>query len=438
MRNQDLERWQIRINGLVQGVGFRPFLYNLANLVGVKGWVRNNFAGVEIEIEGQVAQLDAFQTALRTKLPPTAVIDQIEILKIVPLNTETGFKILTSAAGDVLGSPLPDQGICGACQAECLDPADRRYGYPFNSCTICGPRFTIIRELPFDREHTTMTDFPLCPECQAEYSNPADRRFHGQTISCPKCGPELWFTDPGGQKLTGDPIARAQALLKSGAIIAIKGVGGYHLACDAHNEATVRQLRQLKGRDNRPFAVMFRDLTALRTQARANVAEIETLESPARPIILLPQETSSDLATAVNPGLQEIGAFLPYTGIQLLLFDSGLTALVMTSGNRSGEPLTIDEPAALSDLGPMVAGFLMHNRSILWRCDDSVLRLQQEKLVGIRRSRGYAPAPIKVERALVPILACGAQQKNSFALTKGDLIYLSQHQGDLDELTAFH
>ena len=308
---------------------------------------------------------------------------------------------------------------------------------PLTAVLFAVPGLPLSRNYRLTASIPPWRSFRSVPECQAEYSDPVDRRFHGQTISCPKCGPELWFADPGGQRLDGDPIAKAKALLKSGAIIAIKGVGGYHLACDAHNEETVRELRQLKGRDNRPFAVMFRDAITLQTQCRATAFEIAALESPARPIILLPQAITSNLAGPVNPGLKEIGAFLPYTGIQLLLFDASLTALVMTSGNRSGEPLTIDETAALSDLAPMVAGFLMHNRPIQWRCDDSVLRLQQDKLVGIRRSRGYAPAPIKAGKSLAPILACGAQQKNTFALTKGDLIYLSQHQGDLDDLTAF-
>lgn len=436
MVENELTRLRLMVSGLVQGVGFRPFLYNLARELSLTGWVRNNFAGVELEIQGTPEALTAFREALSSRAPSAAVIDRID-LETVPVLTESGFTILSSEAGQLEGSPLPDQGICPACIAEFQNPHDRRYKYAFNSCTICGPRFTIMEALPFDRVRTSMERFELCPACRDEYTNPADRRFHAQTIACSDCGPELWFTTPAGERLNGDPAVQAGELLKSGAIIGIKGIGGYHLACDARNSQAVARLRQLKGRDNRAFAVMFRDIDALQDHCEVSSEELRALTGPARPIVLLLQKSSSSLSREVNPGLKELGAFLPYTGIQLLLFDATITALVMTSGNRSGEPLSTDNAEAVRDLGPMVAGFLSHNRPILWRCDDTVLRVAVGRVVGIRRSRGFVPAPFQGGRSLPPLLACGPQQKNTFALTKGERIYLSQHQGDLDNLPAY-
>lgn len=431
-----MRRWLVNVSGLVQGVGFRPFLFNLARRQELTGWVRNNFAGVELEIQGEPDKLASFVKAVKTEAPPAALVETITISEIPPVK-EDAFLILASEFGQVQGSPLPDQGICGACMDEFYNGKDRRHHHPFNSCTVCGPRFTIIRDLPFDRNRTSMAGFNLCLDCSGEYTNPADRRFHAQTIACPKCGPSLWFAEPGGKPVDGDPGQRARAVLKSGGIIGVKGIGGYHLACLASAECAVEKLRVRKGRDNRAFAVMFRDLETLEEYCEPAPAEKELLLSPARPILLLPQRAGSKLARAVNPGLKEIGAFLPYTGIQLLLFDKEIDALVMTSGNRSGEPLTIEDHEAVSDLGAMVEGFLMHNREILWRCDDSVLRFQQGHFIGIRRSRGYVPAPVNSGRNLAPLLACGAQQKNVFAVTKGEKIYLSSHQGDLDNLASF-
>lgn len=436
MAENNLTRLRLMVSGLVQGVGFRPFLFNLARELSLTGWVRNNFAGVELEIQGTPEALAVFREALRSRAPAAAVIDRVEA-EAIPVAVESGFAILPSAAGELEGSPLPDQGICSACTAEFFDPQDRRYKYPFNSCTICGPRFTIMEALPFDRVRTSMERFELCPACREEYTTPPDRRFHAQTIACPTCGPELWFSTPEGERLEGDPAARAVELLKAGAIIGIKGIGGYHLACDARNSQAVTRLRKLKDRDNRAFAVMFRDVDALQAYCELSPDELRILTGPARPIMLLRQKSGSSLSREVNPGLKELGAFLPYTGIQLLLFDAALTALVMTSGNRSGEPLSIDNSEAVRDLGPMVAGFLNHNRPILWRCDDSVLRVAAGRVVGIRRSRGFVPAPFQSGRNLPSLLACGPQQKNTFALTKGERIYLSPHQGDLDHLSAY-
>jgi hydrogenase maturation protein HypF len=433
----ELERRRVIINGLVQGVGFRPFLFNLAREHGLTGWVRNNFAGVELEIQGSARALDGFGAALVSRAPSAARIETVLSEPVPAAPAESGFQIIPSASGTVQGSPLPDQGICAACSAEFFDPSDRRWHHPFNSCTLCGPRFTVIDSLPFDRSRTSMAEFPLCPECEREYTDPSNRRFHAQTIACPDCGPILRFTDPAGNEMTGNPAAAAREVLRTGGILGIKGIGGYHLACDARNEAAVLRLRQLKGRDNRAFAVMFRDLNAAREECELAPAEAELLADPVRPILLAVQKSGGQLAPGVNPGLREVGVFLPYTGIQLLLFAAELPALVMTSGNRSGEPLSIEDAEAYRDLGPLVDGFLVHNRRILWRCDDSVLRYQAGRIIGIRRSRGYAPAPLNVGRSLPPLLACGPQQKNTFALTLGERIFLSPHQGDLDNLNTF-
>ncbi len=440
-RVRNMERRHLDISGLVQGVGFRPFLYNLATGEGLTGWVRNNFGGVELEIQGESSRVISFLDNLSPKAPPAAVIDSVIVTEI-PSVPETEFVILNSEFGAVSGSPLPDQGICQECLEELSRRDDRRYRYSLNSCTVCGPRFTIMDGLPFDRQRTSMAKFKLCPKCQAEYFSPANRRFHGQTIACPDCGPGLWFTNPQGEMVPGDPLLQAGQLLQNGGIVGIKGVGGYHLACSALNEQVVVRLRKIKGRDNRAFAVMFRDLEAIKPECDFSPEEAEALTSPARPILLLKQKKTGNIAGSVNPGLRELGVFLPYTGIHLGIFNeaphgSKLSALVMTSGNRSGEPLTIDDSSAFQELASMVDGFLVHNRPILWRCDDSVLRFEQGKLLGIRRSRGYAPSPVKVGHSLVPLLACGAQQKNVFALTKGEQVFLSPHQGDLDQLATF-
>ncbi|HEX3048116.1 MAG TPA: carbamoyltransferase HypF [Bacillota bacterium] len=434
--NIQSERWRFTISGLVQGVGFRPFLYNLAQAKGLTGWVRNNYAGVELEVQGSPEDLASFQTDLPAQAPAAAVIASMT-KEVIPVIPETDFTIQASASGGIQGSPLPDQGICEGCCQEFFSPKDSRFRHPFNSCTLCGPRFTIMEALPFDRVRTSMNQFPLCPHCQKEYITPSDRRFHAQTIACPECGPKLWFAAPDGTKLSDTPSSAAYAILSSGGILGVKGIGGYHLACNAYDDKAVSRLRTLKGRDNRAFAVLFQDLDIVTENCEISLAETEILTGPARPILLLPQKNSNRLARGVNPGLREIGAFLPYTGIQLLLFTGEIEALVMTSGNRSGEPLTIDDSEAIRILGPMVDGLLIHDRIIHWRCDDSVLRYQQEKIIGIRRARGFVPAPVRVNDSLPPLLACGPQQKNTFALTNDNLIYLSSHQGDLDHLGAY-
>lgn len=432
-----MERWRLIVTGLVQGVGFRPFLYNLARKNSLTGWVRNNSAGVEVEVEGSIANLRRFLNQIREEAPTAAQIETVDYRTVPIRPEETGFAIISSANEGVSGSPLPDQGICFDCSEEFNNRDNRRYHHPFISCAICGPRFSIIEDLPFDRDRTTMVDYRLCDRCRTEYSDFRDRRFHAQTIACPQCGPSLWFTDSQGQRASQNPGLEARRILKSGGILGIKGIGGYHLAVNAFSDIAVRKLRERKERDRRPFAVLFRDLAAVKEHCLVSDEDERLLLDPARPIVLLRQRENSKIAREVNPGLKEIGAFLPYTGIQLLLFDEELTALVMTSGNRSGEPLIIHNEAAIRNLSHMVDGFLVHDRKINWGLDDSVVRSQRGKTIGIRRSRGYVPAPLKMESDLAPLLACGAQQKNTFALTKDNLVYLSSHQGDLDNLAAF-
>lgn len=432
-----MERWRLIITGLVQGVGFRPFLYNLARKNSLTGWVRNNSAGVEVEVEGSIANLRQFSNQIREEAPAAAQIETVDYLTVPIRPEETDFVIIPSTSEGISGSPLPDQGICSLCLAEFNDRNNRRYHHPFNSCAICGPRFSIIEDLPFDRDRTTMAGYRLCDRCRAEYSDFKDRRFHAQTIACPQCGPLLWFADAKGQRVAQDPGSEARRILKADGILGIKGIGGYHLAANAFSNIAVQMLRERKERDRRPFAVLFRDLVVVKEHCIVSDEDERLLLDPARPIVLLRQRDNSKIAREVNPGLKEIGAFLPYTGIQLLLFDEELTALVMTSGNRSGEPLIIHNEAAIQNLSHMVDGFLVHDRKINWGLDDSVVRSQRGKTIGIRRSRGYVPAPLKMESNLAPLLACGAQQKNTFALTKGNLVYLSSHQGDLDNLPAF-
>ena len=428
----ELERWQVRIFGLVQGVGMRPFLYNLAQKHQLTGWVRNEGGLVELEIQGKSEQLQKWWVKLRAQAPAAAVIDRIDSV-VISIISEANFVIIPSASAENGGAPLPDQAICASCEKEFFTPSEWRYQYPFNSCTQCGPRFTITEKLPFDRERTSMKEFQLCVNCQAEYLNPIDRRFHAQTIACEFCGPKLKLKRSKGEVSTEDPAKLIQLVLKKGGIIGIKGIGGYHLVCDATQASAVTRLRDLKGRDQRAFAVMFRDLATLATVCEVSAEAAELLTSPMRPILLLPEKKESPIAQGVKPGLTELGAFLPYTGVHFLLFSEEVFALVMTSGNHSGAPLIHHDGEAEQQLLPKVDLLITHNREIRWRCDDSVLRIQRGRIIGLRRSRGFVPAPVRISRKLPPLLACGAQQKNVFALAQGETVYLSQHQGDLDE-----
>ncbi len=432
-------RRAILVRGIIQGVGFRPFVYQLAHQLYLAGFVRNRTGDVLIEVEGPLAQLDQFLYLLATSCPPLAHIDEISWEQRSPLG-ETSFQILRSEdedQGQILISP--DVATCDECLQELFDPADRRYLYPFLNCTHCGPRLTIIRGAPYDRERTTMADFSLCPACRAEYEDPTDRRFHAQPIACPSCGPKLEFWDAQGNVIpANDPLDAALLELRLGKILAIKGLGGFHLACDATNETSVDELRRRKLRYEYPLAVLVRDLEASETLCEITSTEKHLLRSPARPIVLVRKRPEFNLAGSVAPGNPTLGVMLPYTPLHELLMRRLDTPLVMTSGNRSDEPIAYRDEAVLEGLTDIADFYLTNNRPIHIRCDDSVTRVVCEKGSLIRRSRGNAPAPLSLPfECPCPILALGGQQKNTFALGVGRQALLSHHLGDLDHYEAY-
>jgi hydrogenase maturation protein HypF len=439
---------QIHITGIVQGVGFRPFVYNLATRLGLKGWVRNTAAGVDIAVDGSSETLDVFIQALKTEPPPLARIDSF-LATDCPAAGFTSFEIVHSASqsGDFI--PIsPDVSICPDCLSELFDPADRRYRYPFINCTNCGPRFTIITDIPYDRPNTTMAGFSLCADCAAEYHDPSNRRFHAQPVACPACGPQLWLEYKTGdvrQGTRGDAaIYEAQRLLRSGSILAVKGLGGFHLACDATNAEAVSELRRRKLRVDKAFAVMMPNLVSVEAHCFVNEGERHLLESRQRPIVILQRRPGSSIASAVAPGQATTGVMLPYTPLHYLLMDGeGLVALVMTSGNLSEEPIATDNQEARERLSGIADAFLMHNRDIRTRCDDSVVRVIKavtidapqpvtQQSMFLRRSRGYAPDPIRLPFELPPLLATGPELKNTFCLARQRYAFLSHHIGDLE------
>jgi hydrogenase maturation protein HypF len=423
----------IHITGVVQGVGFRPFVYNLARQHGLVGWVRNTSAGVDIRAEGEPEALQAFVSALTTEAPPLARIDSLTA-EDTATEVYPTFEIQASAAVEGAFQPISaDIAICDNCLREVRDPKDRRYRYPFINCTHCGPRFTLIKDIPYDRPLTTMANFPLCPECAAEYHDPADRRFHAQPVACPTCGPEAWL-EHDGRKLRGDAAIRGTgALLGQGYIVAIKGLGGFHLACDATNPVAVAELRRRKGRAGKPFALMMADLDMIRRHCVVSEAEAKLLQSPASPIVLLRRRVdSARIAPEVAPGQVTLGVMLPYTPLHVLLMDEGLPPLVMTSGNLSEEPIVTDNATARERLAGLADAFLMHNRDIHIRTDDSVMRVTEDGELPLRRSRGYAPYPVRLPFGLPPILAVGGELKNTFCLTRENYAFMSHHIGDMD------
>ncbi len=472
---------RIHITGIVQGVGFRPFVYNLAQRYRLTGWVRNTSAGVDIEVEGQPDFIVSFIQSLRTEAPTLARIDQLQA-EYIPANGYSTFTIIHSAPIAEAFQPIsPDVSICPDCLRELFDPADRRYRYPFINCTNCGPRFTIIKDIPYDRPNTTMAGFPMCPQCTREYDDPLDRRFHAQPTACPTCGPHVWLearrlpqpkpeVDKGSHPALEadgvDPLAigdqaiqAVQRLLAEGAIIAVKGLGGFHLACDATNRTAVRELRNRKLRVDKPFAVMLPDLETFRRHCYVDDAEADLLTSRQRPIVILRRRAESNIAPEVAPGQDTLGVMLPYTPLHYLLFadpqpvlsprsDGATThacaeALVMTSGNLSEEPIATDNQEARQRLSELADFFRMHIRPILTRCDDSVVRAVSAlrlPVYHLRRSRGYAPFPIDLPIASPPLLAGGAELKNTFCLARDRYAFISHHIGDLENyetLSAF-
>jgi hydrogenase maturation protein HypF len=430
------ERREISVRGIVQGVGFRPFIYALAQRRGLIGLVRNDAEGVHIEAEGPPEELELFLQDIREKAPPLAVVEDMA-WRPLAVRKEQGFRIEESREGVRRRALIsPDVATCSECQAELLDPADRRYRYPFTNCTNCGPRFTITRSVPYDRAMTTMAHFEMCPECQREYDDPADRRFHAQPNACPVCGPRMKLLDRFGHELHGkpaDPILRTARMLRGGAVVAIKGLGGYHLACDPFDARAVRTLRGRKVRQDKPFALMARDLEKVRELCRVGPEEEKLLTSPARPIVLLERMTRCGVAEEVAPRQNSLGVMLAYTPLHhLLLHDAGIP-LVMTSGNNSDEPIAYRDEEAFEQLGEIADYFLIHDRPIHMRCDDSVLRVVRGQMYQIRRSRGYAPAPLGVAESFGRhILACGGELKNTFCVAKERHVFLSHHIGDLE------
>ncbi|WP_206156823.1 carbamoyltransferase HypF [Candidatus Roseilinea sp. NK_OTU-006] len=428
-------RWRLIVRGIVQGVGFRPFVFGLARRLALAGHVGNDSGGVFIEVEGAPSALAAFLRELRANPPPLAMMDSIEV-EAVPVRGESAFVIVESEArAEANTSISPDVCVCDDCLRELFDPADRRYRYPFINCTHCGPRFTIIQDIPYDRPLTTMSAFPMCPVCAREYHDPTDRRFHAQPVACPTCGPRVWFEAPGQPTLHDDDAIRAaQAALRDGWIVAVKGIGGFHLACDATNDAALCALRRRKGRGDKPFAVMVRDLAAARALAEMDDDQIALLTSKARPIVLLRRRPDAPLSELVAPGNAYVGLMLPYSPLHYLLLDDLTQPLVMTSGNLSDEPICKDNDEALRRLASLADGFLLHNRDIHMWCDDSVMRAFAGRTLPVRRSRGYAPFPIRLAQSVPALIAVGGELKATFCVARDRQAYLSQHIGDMENL----
>ncbi|MFB3891740.1 MAG: carbamoyltransferase HypF [Phycisphaerae bacterium] len=478
-----IRRIRFRINGQVQGVGFRPFVYRLASEMALPGWVINDSRGVTMEVQGRAEDLKRFAGRLKAELPPLAQISRFSEEEIAArLDGGDGFpdkfEIRASDGGEMADAQVTvDTAVCGDCLREMNDPADPRYHYPFINCTNCGPRYTIVTAIPYDRPNTTMTDFPMCPLCRREYTDPANRRFHAQPVACPKCGPGVWLVDSRGVKLSEkeceDPIARTAELLAAGKIVAIKGLGGFHLACRADDDHVVRRLRQRKRRDAKPFALMVADLEVARSICQVTDEAAELLSGHLRPIVILPARGADEgrtgggeegkiggvlpsslppflrssrhpvlVAPSVAQGLNTLGIMLPYAPLHFLLFahkEIARLPLVMTSGNYSEEPLVKDNDAAVAHMGRIADFLLLHNRRIERRVDDSVVQLSGDgRLISLRRARGYAPRPVQLGGELRiasrdPVLAVGGELKNTICLLKGDRAVLSEHIGDLKD-----
>ncbi|CAN5304176.1 carbamoyltransferase HypF [soil metagenome] len=426
-------RSRIRIEGIVQGVGFRPFVHLLARRLRLHGLVGNDTQGVFAEVEGEPSRVERFLDALESEAPPLAVIERIRA-KPIPPTGKKGFVIVPSEGGGArAGGVSPDMGTCADCLREIFDPTDRRYRYPFTNCTNCGPRFTIIRDVPYDRALTTMSAFPMCDECAREYEDPADRRFHAQPVCCAACGPRLRLLDASLREADGDPVVQAAERLRSGRVLAIKGLGGYHLAADASNEDAVAALRSRKHREQKPFAVMAPTLASLRELCRIGPEQERMLTGSRRPIVLLARRPEARVGASVAPGNRYLGAMLPYTPMHHLLASELGRPFVLTSGNVSDEPIAYEDEDAFGRLAGIADGFLVHDRPIHIRTDDSVARLMSGREMLLRRSRGYAPQPIPTSMSFSrTVLACGAELKSTFCLARGRHAFLSHHIGDLE------
>ena len=437
-------RCLVRISGVVQGVGFRPFLWRRARRLGLAGWCENDPGGVTVEVTGPQSAVAAFLDGLADDVPPLAVIEQIEVVAKrsgdeLPADGGAGFVIQPSRQGEPRGAVVPaDSGSCAACLAEVADPTDRRYRYPFTNCIDCGPRYTIIESLPYDRAATTMRAFTMCPACAAEYADPADRRFHAQPNACPACGPQVWFVAGQDVEVTGasasvapeEAIASARRLLAGDGIVAVKGMGGVHLMCDATG-AAVAELRRRKHREGKPLAVLCESVAVVERFAGVSEQERRLLESRERPIVLVRKRSESGLLAAeVAPGNDFVGVMLPCLPLQQQLA-AGMPPLVMTSGNRSEEPIAWQNQQAVTKLGPLVDGLLLHDREIVIPCDDSVVRAVAGAVLPIRRSRGFAPLPVRLPVGGPSVLAVGGEMKAAVCLTRGEQAFLSQHIGDV-------
>jgi len=429
-------RYEVKVLGLVQGVGFRPFVAKLARALGLTGYVFNDGTGVFIDIEGDAAELEQFLERLRTEAPPLSRISSVEKTQKAARGYESFTVRESPDSSERFALVSPDIATCEECLKELHSPQDRRHRYPFINCTNCGPRFTIVKDVPYDRVRTTMHDFEMCDYCSGEYSDDSDRRFHAEPIACPECGPSVKLVSRSRARVPGEPIDRAAAVIRDGAIIAVKGLGGYHLACDATNSLAVSALRKRKCREEKPLAIMVRDLDTAKSICHVTDAEETLLISNQRPIVLLAKRASIPVVEEVAPGNKYLGVMMPYTPLHHLLLEK-TPPLVMTSGNLTDEPLAYKDDEALMRLGTIADYFLTHDRDIFTRCDDSVARVMGQKTQMVRRSRGYVPNAIRLPFPGHPLLAVGAELKNTFCLVKDDFAFLGHHIGDLKNLEAY-
>ncbi len=451
------KRVQILVKGIVQGVGFRPFVFLLARRNSLRGRVFNTTTGVLIDVEGDPCLIEQFIGEITSNPPPLSHIESIQCSEDLDLAHYVDFRIVESTSEGEKFIPIsPDVATCDDCLSELFDPHDRRYRYPFINCTNCGPRFTIIEDVPYDRAQTTMRDFEMCAACQSEYENPLDRRFHAEPTACAACGPRLFLIDAKGRKMEAEetfvgggtspaptllidgPVQRARSLLMNGNIIAIKGVGGFHLACDALNAEAVEQLRRRKHREDKPFALMASSLRVVKEYCFVSEVEESLLKSAPRPVIILEKRSEATLPQAVAPGMSTLGFMLPYSPLHHLLFENLNRPLVLTSGNNSNEPICFENEDGLERLAHIADYFLLHDRRIHIRADDSVARVHDDGEMMLRRARGYAPAPVRVAYNFrQQILACGAELKNTFCLTRDGYAFVSHHIGDLENLETY-